>query len=223
MHKILIVEDDDIISQEMQHCMNSWGYEAHCVTDFYDVIGEFVACMPDLVLLDITLPFYNGYHWCTEIRKLSKVPIMFVSSASENINLVMAINMGADDFLVKPFEASVFTAKVQALLRRTYDFAGQTTLLKYKDVILNTSDATLVYQNQTIELTKNEYKILRILMENQNTVVERGLLMEKLWETDDYIDENTLTVNVARLRKKLEAAGLQDFIVTKKGLGYLVK
>lgn len=223
MYRILIVEDDPIIAKTMEKHIASWGYEVACVTDFNDVLSEFAAFDPQLVLLDISLPFFNGYHWCNEIRKLSKVPIIFISSASDNMNIVMAMNMGGDDFLAKPFDLSVLTAKVQALLRRTYDFAGQTNLLEHRGAILNTSDATLTFQGDRIELTRNEYKILKMLMENKGKVVSRESLMVMLWETDSYVDDNTLTVNVTRLRRKLEALGLTDFIATKKGMGYEVK
>lgn len=222
MYKILIVEDDMVIAKAIKNTIEAWGYNAMCVTDFRDVIKEFVSFAPQLVLLDISLPFYNGYHWCSEIRKLSKVPIIFISSASENMNIVMAVNMGGDDFIAKPFDLNVLTAKVQAMLRRTYDFAGQTNLLEHKGAILNTGDTTLSYIDQKIELTKNEYKILQILIENKNRVVSRDTIMARLWETDSYIDDNTLTVNVTRLRKRLDDVGLHDFIVTKKGIGYMV-
>ena len=173
--------------------------------------------------MDISLPFFNGYYWCKEIRKVSKVPIVFLSSAADNMNIVMAINMGADDFIAKPFDPNVLTAKIQAMLRRSYDFSGQMNLIEHRGAILNTSDATLMYQGERIELTKNDYRILQILMENKGNVVSRDMLMTRLWETDSYVDENTLTVNMARLRKKLEQAGLKNFITTKKGIGYLVE
>ncbi|WP_010246240.1 response regulator transcription factor [Acetivibrio cellulolyticus] len=222
MYKILIIEDDAVIAKAIKNTIETWNYDAKCVTDFRNVMTEFVSYNPELVLLDISLPFYNGYHWCSEIRKLSKVPIIFISSASDNMNIVMAVNMGGDDFISKPFDLSVLTAKVQAMLRRTYDFAGQTNLLEHKGVILNTSDTTLSYNDKKIDLTKNEYKILQVLIENKDKVVSRDTIMTKLWETDSFIDDNTLTVNVTRLRKKLEDAGLCDFISTKKGIGYMV-
>mgnify|MGYP000862263813 FL=1 len=222
MYRILIVEDDAIIAKTMEKHITSWGYEVKCATDFKDVLSLFVAFDPQLVLLDISLPFYNGYHWCSEIRKLSKVPIIFISSASDNMNIIMAMNMGGDDFIAKPFDLSVLTAKVQAMLRRTYDFAGQTNLFEHKGAILNTSDATLTYQGEQTDLTRNEFKILKMLMENCGKIVTRESLMTMLWETDSYVDDNTLTVNVTRLRRKLEALGLADFITTKKGLGYEV-
>jgi len=223
MYKILIVEDDLIIAKTVKNHIRSWGFEAECVTDFKDVLASFVSYSPQLVLLDITLPFFNGYHWCSEIRKVSKVPIIFISSASDSMNIVMAMNMGGDDFIAKPFDLNVLTAKVQALLRRTYDFTGQTNLLEHKGSILNVSDATLNYHDRKIELSKNENKILQILLENKGKAVSRDTIMTRLWETDSYIDDNTLTVNVTRLRKKLQEAGLSDFITTKKGIGYMVE
>lgn len=223
MYKILIVEDDLIIAKTVKNHIRSWGFEAECVTDFKDVLATFVSYSPQLVLLDITLPFFNGYHWCSEIRKVSKVPIIFISSASDSMNIVMAMNMGGDDFIAKPFDLNVLTAKVQALLRRTYDFTGQTNLLEHKGSILNISDATLNYHDRKIELSKNENKILQILLENKGKAVSRDTIMTRLWETDSYIDDNTLTVNITRLRKKLQEAGLSDFITTKKGIGYMVE
>ncbi|WP_346920561.1 response regulator transcription factor [Clostridium sp. UBA7339] len=223
MYKILIVEDDLIIAKTVKNHIRSWGFEAECVTDFKDVLAAFVSYSPQLVLLDITLPFFNGYHWCSEIRKISKVPIIFISSASDSMNIVMAMNMGGDDFIAKPFDLNVLTAKVQALLRRTYDFTGQTNLLEHKGSILNISDATLNYHDRKIELSKNENKILQILLENKGKAVSRDTIMTRLWETDSYIDDNTLTVNITRLRKKLQEVGLSDFITTKKGIGYMVE
>ena len=223
MYKILIVEDDFVIAKTMKKHLTSWGYDVECAEDFKNVLAQFVSFDPQLVLLDISLPFFNGYHWCTEIRKVSKVPIIFISSASDNMNIIMAINMGGDDFIAKPFDLTVLTSKVQALLRRTYDFTGTTHLLEHKGAILNTSDSTLIFNGQKIELSKNDYKILHILLENKGKTVSRDNLMTRLWETDDFIDDNTLTVNINRLRKKLAEIGLNDFINTKKGIGYLVQ
>ena len=223
MYRILVVEDDPVIAGAIEKSVAKWGYQVECVTDFRDVLGHFVRFDPQLVLLDISLPFYNGYHWCTEIRKLSKVPIMFISSAADNLNIVMAMNMGGDDFIVKPFDLTVLAAKIGALMRRTYDFAGHTNLLEHRGAILNLGEATLTYQGQKVQLTRNEHRILQLLMENKGQVVTREALMTYLWETDSYVDDNTLTVNVTRLRRKLEAVGLRGFIVTKKSMGYLVE
>jgi DNA-binding response OmpR family regulator len=222
MYKILIVEDDMVIARTVKNHLQSWGFEVEYVTDFQNVMTCFVSFDPQLVLLDISLPFVNGFTLCSEIRKLSKVPVIFISSASDNMNIVMAINMGGDDFIAKPFDLTILTSKVQALLRRTYDFAGQTNLLEHHGAILNIGDATLTFNGQKIDLTKNDQKILHILLENKGKAVSRDVLMTRLWETDSFIDDNTLTVNINRLRKKLEAIGLSDFIITKKGFGYLV-
>ena len=223
MYRILVVEDDPGIAQAVCAHLRQWELEARCVQNFRAVMDEFTAFDPQLVLLDISLPFFNGYHWCTQIRSVSRVPVMFLSSAAENMNIVMAMNMGADDFIAKPFDLNVLLAKIQAILRRTYDFAAPAPTLEHRGAVLNTADASLMYQGQRIELTKNDYRILQTLLERKGSVVSRETLMEKLWETDSFVDENTLTVNIARLRRKLEAAGLSDYITTKKGLGYLIE
>ena len=223
MYRILLVEDDSGIAQAICEQGAMWELDVRCVRNFHDVLGEFTAYEPQLVLMDISLPFFNGYHWCSEIRRFSSVPIIFVSSASDNMNIVMAINMGADDFIAKPFDLNVLTAKVQAMLRRTYDLGGQTRLLQHRDAVLNTDDSTLTYHGERVELTKNEYRILQVLMEKKGKTVSRDVLMQRLWESDSFVDENTLSVNVARLRKKLDGAGLENFIATKKGMGYIVE
>ena len=216
------MEDDETIARLIKKHLEKWEYEVRTVQDFGNVLGEFAVCDPQLVLLDIRLPFYNGHHWCTQIRQVSKVPIIFLSSVSDNMNIVMAMNMGADDFIPKPFDLEVLTAKVQALLRRSYDFAGSSSMLEHKGMLLNLSDATLLYQEKKVELTKNELKILQTLIENKTQVVTRETLMTRLWESDMYVDENTLSVNVNRLRKKLTSIGLEDSILTKKGIGYQI-
>lgn len=222
MYRIFLVEDDETIARLIKKHLEKWEYEVRTVQDFGNVLGEFVVCDPQLVLLDIRLPFYNGHHWCTQIRQVSKVPIIFLSSVSDNMNIVMAMNMGADDFIPKPFDLEVLTAKMQALLRRSYDFAGSSSMLEHKGMLLNLSDATLLYQEQKVELTKNELKILQTLIENKTQVVTRETLMTRLWESDMYVEENTLSVNVNRLRKKLTSIGLEDSILTKKGIGYQI-
>lgn len=222
MYRIFIVEDDEGIARGVTQLVNAWEMEAVTVRDFRNVSGEFAACNPQLVLMDIGLPFMNGYHWCSEIRRVSKVPIIFLSSVSDNMNIIMAMNMGADDFIPKPFDGSVLIAKIQALLRRAYSFGESSPVLEHRGAMLNTGDNSLVYQGKQISLSKNEYRILLELMRSRGKVVSRERLMEALWQTDDFVDENALTVNVGRLRKKLEAAGLSDFIVTKFGVGYLI-
>lgn len=223
MYKILIVEDDKTIANAVKKHVETWGYQAYATQNFQNVMEDFAREHPQLVILDITLPFYNGYHRCSEIRKVSKVPILFLSSAADNMNIIMAMQMGGDDFVAKPFDLTVLTAKIQALLRRSYDFAGQTRIMEHCGVILNLADATLLYEGETLELSKNEYRIILTLLERTGSVVSRETLMEKLWATDSFVDENTLTVNVARLRKRLAGIGLSDFIETRKGLGYMIK
>ena len=221
--KVFIVEDDQVIAAAVAEHLAAWGYEVRRVGDFRNVLGEFADFDPQLVLLDIGLPFYNGYHWCSLIRRQSRVPIIFISSASDNMNIVMAMNMGADDFIAKPFDLNVLMAKVQALLRRTYDFGGSSRLIQHKGAVLNLDDGSLSLGDKKLELTKNEFRILQVLMENKGRTVSRDTLMQRLWETDSFVDENTLTVNVARLRRKLESCGLEGFILTKKGQGYMVE
>lgn len=223
MYRMLIVEDNKGIADAIKIQAEMWDLQVLCVDNFRNVMSEFATLDPHIVLLDISLPFFNGYHWCTEIRKVSKVPIIFISSASDNMNMVMAMNMGADDFIAKPFDQSVLMAKIQAMLRRTYDFSASVPILEHRGALLNTGDNTLTFNGEKISLSKNEYKILNILMESKGKVVSRERLMELLWETDCFVDENTLSVNVGRLRKRLEAAGLKDFITTKFGVGYLIE
>ena len=223
MYRIFLVEDDRGIAEAIAAQTALWDMETVCVQDFRSVMAEFSACSPHLVLLDISLPFYDGYHWCREIRSVSKVPVIFISSAADNLNIVMAMNMGADDFIAKPFDQSVLMAKINALLRRTYDFGASAPLLEHRGALLNTGDNSLTYGGEKIELTKNEYRILLGLMQSKGKTVSREKLMELLWESDEFVDDNTLTVNVGRLRKKLEAAGLRDFIATKHGVGYLIQ
>ena len=223
MFRLMIVEDDMGIAEAISNQARMWDLETFCVEDFRNVMAEFAKVSPHLVLLDISLPFFNGYHWCSEIRKVSKVPIIFISSAADNMNIVMVMNMGADDFIAKPFDQSVLMAKVQAMLRRTYDFAASVPIMEHRGALLNTGDNSLTYNDAKIDLSKNEYRILFTLMENRGKVVSREKLMEELWETDSFVDENTLTVNVGRLRKKLDNAGLTEFIKTKFGVGYIIE
>ena len=222
MFRIFLVEDDPAISWVLERQLTAWNYQVGLVQDFQDVLGDFRTFQPHLVLLDISLPYRNGYHWCEEIRKISKVPILFLSSASDNLNLIMAVNLGGDDFLAKPFDLHVLLAKVQALLRRAYDFGAPEPTLEHRGAVLDPAAATLSYEGQRLSLTKNECRILQTLLEQKGKIVGRDALMQRLWETDSYVDENALTVNVARLRRKLEGAGLEDFITTKKGMGYRI-
>lgn len=223
MYKILIIEDDKTISNTLMEHLIKWEYEVNCADDFKNIKELVIQTNPHLILLDIMLPFFNGFYWCGEIRKISNAPVIFISSAADNMNIVMAMNMGGDDFIAKPFDLDVLTAKIQAVIRRTYSIQGQMNIIEHKGVILNLSDTTLTYEDKKVELTKNEYKILQLIMENIGKVVSRDKIIEKLWESESFIDDNTLTVNVTRLRKKLEDIGLSDFIKTRKGIGYLVE
>ncbi len=221
VYRIFIVEDDQTIAALMAEALGRWGFDAVCAQDFSEVLAEFRACAPHLVVLDISLPFYNGYYWCEKIRRESKVPVVFVSSHTDNMDQVMAMNMGADDFIVKPFSTEVLIAKISALLRRVYSYTQQQPALEACGALLE-NDGTLRFAEKTIELSKNEHRILKTLFERKNSVVSRQTIMQALWNSDSFIDDNTLTVNINRLRRKLEQAGLTDLIQTKKGEGYMV-
>ncbi len=220
MYKILIVEDDNTISNQICKYLSGWGYESACVENLENILPEFISFAPQLVLLDIGLPFYNGYYWCGEIRKISQVPVVFVSSASDNMNIVMAMNMGGDDFIVKPFDLEVLLAKVQAILRRTYSFQNQSSVMEHGNVILNLTDMSLLYQGTKLELSKNEFRILQLLYEKAGNTVSRESIMKRLWDNECFVDDNTLTVNMNRLR---EEAGIENFILIKKGVGYQLR
>ena len=223
MYKILIVEDEPLIAESMKRYLLKWGNEVECVTDFAEVLKHFVRYSPQLVLLDIGLPFYNGYYWCAEIRKISQVPILFLSSASDKMNIVMAMNMGGDDFIAKPFDLEVLLAKVQAVLRRAYAFLGANpSVMECKGAVLNLSDMSVNYQGQRLELSKNEFRILQLLYEHAGQTVSREQMMKRLWDEECFVDDNTLTVNINRLRRSLREIGLVDFIHTKKGVGYQI-
>ena len=220
MYRIFIIEDDRTIANAVKNHLEKWGFEARCAENFKDIMTEFSEFSPHLVLMDIGLPFYNGFYYCSGIRKISKVPVVFLSSASDNMNIVMAMNMGGDEFIEKPFDLNVLTAKVQALLRRAYSFQGNVNVLEHEGMLLNLNDASLSYKGEKMSLTKNEFRILQMLMENSGKIIARDDIIARLWESDAFIDDNTLTVNVARLRKKLENVGMEGRIKTKKGIGY---
>lgn len=222
-YRLMIIEDEEGIASAIKNQAEMWGMDVLPTADFRDIMKDFASFDPHIVLMDISLPFYNGYYWCEEIRRVSKVPIIFISSAGDNMNIVMAMSMGADDFIAKPFDMSVLMAKIQAMLRRTYDFTVSSSVIEHRGVILNTANSTVIYNGNKTELTKNEYRILLTLLENREKTVSREKLMEALWKTESFVDENTLSVNVNRLRKKLESIGAPDFIVTKFGVGYIVE
>ncbi|MBE5860092.1 MAG: response regulator transcription factor [Butyrivibrio sp.] len=222
MRKVFIVEDDEIIAGQVVKHLEMWQMKPFPAHDFQNITEEFEKIQPDIVLMDLKLPAYNGFYWCGEIRKISQVPIVFLSSADDNMNIVMAMNMGADDFIAKPFDLQVLTAKIQAILRRSYGESIAVHELEVKNVRLNLDDTSVSVGENRLELTKNEYLILKTLMEQQGKVVSRETIMERLWGADEFVDDNTLTVNVTRIRKKLDAAGAEDFITTKRGIGYIV-
>ena len=222
MKNVLIVEDDEVIAGELAKQLSAWQMNGVLVKDFNDVMGSFNACAPDIVLMDLNLPSYNGFYWCSEIRKVSDVPVVFLSSADDNMNILMAMNMGADDFISKPFDFQVLLAKLRAILRRSYGETLARHTVEAGGVVLNLDDASAEAGGLKIELTKNEFLILKELMENAGRVVSREQLMERLWGNEEFIDDNTLTVNITRIRRKIEAAGLNDFIATKRGMGYIV-
>lgn len=222
MYRILLVEDDAALADAITQVLTAWGHEVQKVRDFRHVTEEFAEWKPQIVLMDLMLPFFNGHHWTQELRRITSVPIVYLSSASDNLNIVMAMNMGGDDFIAKPVDPAVLAAKVNAVLRRAYDMPATGNILACGEAVLDLDSAALSIHGQSIPLTRNELIILRTLMEQRGRIVSRETLMTRLWQMDEYVEENTLTVNVNRLRKKLSAAGLPGFIVTKVGSGYAV-
>lgn len=221
-YKVFIVEDDLNAAQSIRVFLDSWGFSCTCLKDFQRVMEQFVQCNPEIVLLDISLPHYNGYHWCEEIRKISKVPIVFISSVSDNLNMILAVNMGGDDFVVKPFDLNYLLAKMNALLRRAYDFQGAMNVIACGEVLLDLDNAKLQYCGRDLELSRNDFLILKELMVHKGKNVSRDALMQALWNDNTFVDDNTLTVNIARVRNKLRKMGLDAFIITRKGIGYQV-
>lgn len=223
MFRIMIVEDDIALKKQIYEGLTRWGHEVYKIENLENIIEEFNSFKPQLLLLDINLPFYDGFHWCNEIRKFSQIPIIFISSRSSNMDVIMGVNLGADDYIQKPFSIDVLVAKVNALLRRSYNFADSNSdKIIHNGVTLDLSTAIITYNNKSIELTKNEIKILHELMKHKSQIVSRDKLMKKLWDNDWFVDDNTLTVNVNRIRNKLKDIGLENFIDTKRGLGYII-
>lgn len=221
--KILIVEDDKDVGEMMKAHLEKWAYQVALAEDFQDILGEVSRFSPELILLDITLPYYNGFYWCKEIRRLFKIPIVFISSADDNMNIVMAMDMGGDDFIAKPFDLAVLAAKIGAIIRRSYSYSGRVNAIEHKGAVLNLLDGTMVYQGKKTDFSKNEFQILELLMENKGNIVSRDTIMMQLWDDENFIDDNTLTVNITRIRKKLKEIGLEDFVTTKKGSGYMIE
>lgn len=219
----MIVEDDQIIRESLAEVITKWNYEVVSVEDFSDILNIFSRELPHIILLDINLPCFDGFYWCNKIREISKVPIVFISSRNNNMDIIMAINMGGDDFIQKPFSIDVVMAKINGIMRRTYSYSNvKTDVLEYKGVILNLADNNVIYNEHKIELTKNEFRILYSLMRENGKIVSRDKLMRYLWEDESFVDDATLTVNINRLRSKLIDIGLEDFIVTKKRQGYMI-
>ncbi|OPJ57730.1 response regulator transcription factor [Clostridium oryzae] len=224
MYRILIVEDEEKISDAIKKSLEKWGFEVYKIKDFNKVFEEFLDMAPQLVLMDINLPAYDGFHWCSKLRNVSKVPVIFISSRSTNMDIVMAVNMGGDDYIIKPFSMQVLVAKINAVLRRTYSYVDSAMdVIECKSAVLSLKDNMLYYQGENIELTKNEFKILYMLMRNYGTIISREDIMQELWQDENFIDDNTLTVNINRLRKKLNQVGLNSFIRTIINQGYVIK
>lgn len=222
-YKIYVVEDDAMLADEIGRLLMKWGYEVWVAERFDNILEEFLTIKPQVVLMDVNIPYFDGFYWCKRIREFSAVPIIYISSRDSSMDVIMAMNNGGDDYLTKPFDNAVLVAKLQAVIRRAYEYSIQEPLvLSHRGLTLNVAEATAVYNQHKCELTKNELKILKLLMENQGKIVSREALMRSLWDDEIYVNENTLTVNVNRVRLKLEELGLQSFITTKKGMGYVI-
>lgn len=223
MYKILIIEDDTALCSNMIKNLSKWNFDMYKIDDFENVIKEFMNIKPHLVLMDVNLPYFDGFYWCKQIRAVAKTPIIFLSSRDSNMDIIMAVNQGADDYITRPFSFELLVAKIQALLRRTYDYQNEASeITECNGVILEMNSGTLSYMDKKIELTKNEHKILCLLMKNKEKVVSREKLMKSLWDDDYFVNENTLTVNINRIRSKLEDIGIKNFITTRKGEGYII-
>ncbi|WP_232423502.1 MULTISPECIES: response regulator transcription factor [Bacillus] len=222
---VFIVEDDQALSREISNTLMKWGYQVAEVKNFEHITQEIIEANPKLVLMDVNLPSYDGFYWCQEIRKFLKIPILFISSRDSDMDIIMSVNVGGDDYLTKPFSPQVLVAKVQAILRRTYSYNPELPhdVIRCGNVTLHIAEGKLYYKQEQLELTKNEFKILHILLKKQGTIVKREKIIEELWDTDEFISENTLTVNMNRLRRKLEQIGIIDWIITKKSQGYMIR
>ncbi len=223
MYKIMVIEDDSTLCKEITEGITRWSYDTITIRDFNNILKEFINTNPHLVIMDINLPYFDGFYWCKKIREISKVPIVFLSLGIQTWDIVMAINMGGDDYIAKPFSLDVLMAKLNALLRRTYSYGDKShEVLEYMNAVLNINDNTILFKDTKVDLTKNEFRILLLLMKNQGKIISREKIMRTLWEDESFIDDNTLTVNINRLRSKLSDMGLRDYITTKKGQGYVI-
>lgn len=222
MKKIVIVEDDEIIRDELNSFLSKYNYEVVAPIDFENIVEDILKEKADLILLDINLPFYDGYYICREIRKESEIPIIIVTSRDSEMDELMSMNLGADDFVTKPYNTAILLARIAALLKRASGSTASSTILKYKDFELNLSNASITYKDKELELTKNKVKILSCLIESKGAIVSRDSLIEYLWKSDYFVDDSTLTVNITRLRRKLEGIGIENSIETRRGLGYIM-
>ena len=223
MKEILLIEDDFDLAKQLSLSLSKWGFSVDLIDDFNNIREEFIDKKPRLVIMDVNLPYYDGFYWCEKIREISKVPIIFLSSRDSNMDLIMGINNGGDDYITKPFSIEVLITKINAILRRSYDYVSLDSIIYYKDTILDMEKCTFKYEDNIIDLTKNEMKILSVLIKNKGKVVSRDKIMMSLWNDDEFVSDNTLTVNVTRLRSRLkDELELNDFIKTKKGIGYMI-
>lgn len=222
MKDILLVEDNLEVAKEIKLSLEKWGMQVQLIEDFSNVLEEVVRKQPKLVLMDVNLPYYDGFYWCGRIREVSNLPILFLSSRDSNMDVIMGINNGGDDYITKPFDTQVLLSKINALLRRAYQYTDAGALLYYNDAVLDIDKCELRYKGNSLELTKNEIKILTLLIRNKGKVVSRDKIMMSLWNDDEFISDNTLTVNITRLRSKMKEIGLEEVIKTKKGLGYMM-
>lgn len=223
MKSVLLIEDDIALSKEIKLVLEKWGYEVNLINDFQNIMKEFINTNPHLVIMDVNLPFFDGFYWCSKIREVSKTPIIYLSSRDSNMDVIMGINNGGDDYVSKPFSEDLLITKIRAVLRRTYDYSKDNSYLIYcDDLILDVEKGEINYKNNKLDLTKNEIRILALLMKSKGKVVSREKLMMSLWEDDEFVNDNALTVNINRIRNRLKEIGLKDFIKTKKGIGYII-
>ncbi|MBA2887786.1 response regulator transcription factor [Clostridium beijerinckii] len=222
MRKIIIIEDDEVIREELQSFLQRYGYEVRAPLDMDNIINYIESENAELILIDINLPMYDGYYICREIRKTSEVPIIIVTSRDSEVDELMSMNLGADDFITKPYNTEILLARITNILKRTYGNIKTSSILSYRDFDLNLSNATIIYKDKSLELTKNEVKILSFLINNKGEIVKRDSLMEYLWKADFFVDDSTLNVNINRLRKKLEEIGIENPIETRRGMGYIM-
>ncbi len=223
MKKLMIIEDSQIIIEELKSLLTRYGYEVITSENFENIIEDIKNENPDLILLDINLPVYDGFYICREVRKNLNIPIIIVTSRDSDIDELMSMNLGADDFVTKPYNTQILLARISAVIKRTYNDSSNTDILTYKDLNLDLSKGIITAFDKSVELSKNEMKILAYLMKNKETIVSRDELMNYMWNSDVYIDDNTLSVNMTRIRKKLEELNLKDYIETRRGLGYIMK